>query len=71
MGIFSWKKKYKSKIYCTAEKAAELMKLVGTAEVAAKYPNEKCMAQQANGQPSFARNQLIKKVRDKVFLLKN
>ena len=45
----------------TAEKAAELMKLVGTAEVAAKYPNEKYMAQQANGQPSFARNQLIEK----------
>ena len=43
------------------EKAADLMKIVGTAEGAEKYPTEPYMKQNEDGKPTFLRNEWVEK----------
>ena len=51
----------------TAEKAAALMKVVGTEEGAKLYPKDKYMAKAKDGKPLFSRSELIEKYEIKSF----
>ena len=51
----------------TAEKAAALMKVVGTEEGAKLYPKDKYMAKAKDGKPLFSRSELIEKHEIKSF----
>jgi hypothetical protein len=51
----------------TSEKAAAVMKVVGTAEGAKMFPHESYMACSADGKPRFARSELVEKYEIKSF----
>jgi hypothetical protein len=51
----------------TAEKAAEVMKLVGTTKGAKRFPEEAYMKCSADGKPAFFRSELIEKYEIKSF----
>jgi hypothetical protein len=51
----------------TAERAAEIMALVGTAEGQKRYPHDPCMSVTCTGTPTFARSELVEKWEIKSF----
>jgi hypothetical protein len=54
----------------TAEKAAELMKIVGTEEGQKRFPNEPFMAKSTTGVPVFSRFEWIEKYEIQSFFSK-